>query len=68
MSYIGTIYSHIKTGIPYRILTVSRCVKNPSKYMIVYEQIDERNKRANFPRGAVWTRESNDFFKNFKRL
>ena len=56
---IGGIYRHFKGEEKiYRVLSVARDCENPSKEMVVYEQLYETK---DFSKGTIWARELSDF-------
>lgn len=65
---MSRIFTHIKTGNLYKVLGSARCVKNPKKTKIIYEQLYESTLRGSsevLPAGTMWMRTPHDFQKKF---
>lgn len=68
---MSQIFTHIKTGNLYRLVGTAKCVKNPKKTKIIYEQIYEstlRDTTEKLPIGTLWMRSPQDFNKKFALL
>jgi len=75
MSYINIktimqgIYKHVRTGVLYKVVGMSRSIENPLKEYIVYQQLQPTKLRGTnivLNRGQLWHRELEDFEKKFE--
>lgn len=65
---MSQIFTHIKSGNLYKVLGLARCVKNPKKTKVIYEQLYESKVRGTeeiLPVGTMWMRTQRDFQKKF---
>jgi hypothetical protein len=71
-----SIFTHIKSGNLYKLIGSARCVKQPHKRYVIYEQLydsvlressqQEPNKSPKLlPKGVMWLRSPNDFKRKF---
>ena len=62
-------YIHIKTKILYNVLGISRCINNPNKKYVIYEQLFFKKEGEHvYDFGSIWHGKVNDFNKNFSKI
>jgi len=62
------IYKHIRTQNLYNVIRIGRRVENPTKQVVIYEQLYEsklREENIDLPKGSTWDRDLDDFKAKF---
>ena len=68
------VYSHISSGLKYKVVGVGRTVKDPLRKVVIYEQLygskirDDPHRETHLPAGSLWVRDIEEFALKFTRI
>jgi hypothetical protein len=65
------MYIHKASSRIYKLIGYGKCVTNPSRQVVIYEQKHESIMRETgqiLEKGTIWIRDASDFSKKFKKL